>query len=715
MAPEAGSASTPSGLNATVKMPQEGLTAGNGLAESALEETTVALPQGVQLNPAAANALAGCSVFDFGSLSAPEAEGGHMLTGAEEELQTENRGFTTGPPSCPDAARVGSVSIRTPLLPNELSGSLYLAAQNANPFGGAAGNPETSPLALYLVAEDPTDGVLVKLAGSVAIDQASGQVTTAFKNTPQLPFSDLTLHLFGGPRAPLATPALCGSYTTEASFTPWSGSAPARPQAGFQVTAGPGGGSCPSSPLPFSPSFKAGVSNAQAGAFTSFSLQLERPDGVQQLTGITVHMPQGISGLLSKLTPCPQPLGGQEWSCGEASLIGHTVATAGLGPEPVTLPGKAYLTTGYDGAPFGVLVQTPAVAGPFNLGMVNVRSRINVDPNNATVTITTDPGPRGEAIPTRLRGVPAQLKQIQVNVDREGFIFNPTDCAAMKVEGSLQGAEGASDPVSYPFGVTNCAGLPFKPALTAAAKGQGSKANGTTFTVTVTSPGLGVANIQKVDLQLPKALPSRLTTIQKACVAKVFEADPADCDEGSVIGTATIHTPVLKSPVSGPAYLVSHGGAAFPDVEFVLQGEGITLILDGKTDIKNGITYSKFESAPDEPFTSFETVLPAGPHSALTANVAEKKHFDLCDEKLVMPTTITGQNGAVIEQQTQISIQGCPKAKKTTSKLAKAITACRQRHRRNRAARASCERAARRKYAAKPNKASRSSTSRGRR
>src|SRR5262249_37522266 len=157
-------------------------------------------------------------------------------------------------------------------------------------------------------------------------------------------------------------------------------------------------------------------------------------------------------------------------------------------------------------------------------------------------------------------------------------------------------------------------------------------------------------------LQLPKELPTRVTTLQKACVERVFNENPAACNEGSVIGYATIHTPVLSNPLSGPAYLVSHGGgAAFPDVEFVLQGEGILLVLDGKTDIKKGITYSKFESAPDAPFTSFETVLPTGPHSALTANVP-KEDFNLCASSLVMPTTITAQNGAVIQQNTKISL-----------------------------------------------------------
>jgi hypothetical protein len=222
--------------------------------------------------------------------------------------------------------------------------------------------------------------------------------------------------------------------------------------------------------------------------------------------------------------------------------------------------------------------------------------------------------------------------------------------------------------------------------------------------VKATSLGLGQANIAKVSVQLPKALPSRLTTIQKACLAAVFEANPAACDEGSIIGTATVNTPVLKGPVTGPAYLVSHGGAAFPDIEFVLQGEGVKLILDGHIDIKNGITYSKFESVPDQPFTTFETVLPAGPHSALTANVGEKKNYDLCGEKLTMPTVITAQNGAVIEQSTKIAIEGCGavksvKVEKLTraQKLAVALKACRKKYKHAKARLAACEKTAKKK------------------
>jgi hypothetical protein len=271
--------------------------------------------------------------------------------------------------------------------------------------------------------------------------------------------------------------------------------------------------------------------------------------------------------------------------------------------------------------------------------------------------------------------------------------------------------------VSSPYGVTNCAALPFKPTLTASTKGNASKPNGAELRVKVTSAP-GQANIAKTKLVLPITLPSRLTTIQKACPDSIFEANPAACDEGSNIGTATVHTPVLKSPLMGPAYLVSHGNAAFPDIEFVLQGEGITLILDGQTDIKKGITTSTFNSVPDAPVTTFETVLPEGPHSALTSNVPESKHFSLCGQKLVIPTTITGQNGIVIEQQTKVPVEGCAavmpfKASRAT-KLANALKKCRKQFKHSKKKRASCEAKARKKYGPKKSKKSKKKASKKR-
>ncbi|MEA2207717.1 MAG: hypothetical protein QOF54_194, partial [Solirubrobacteraceae bacterium] len=298
------------------------------------------------------------------------------------------------------------------------------------------------------------------------------------------------------------------------------------------------------------------------------------------------------------------------------------------------------------------------------------------------------------------KGVPSQLQHINVTVDRPNFEFNPTNCAPKSVTATLTGAQAATANVSAPFQIANCGKLPFAPKLTATSGGQASKPNGASLNVNVTSAGLGQANIQKVFLTLPKALPSRLTTIQKACVDAVFNKNPAACDEGSVIGRATIHTPVLKSPLTGPAYLVAHGNAAFPDVEFVLQGEGITLVLDGKTDIKKGITYSRFDTTPDAPFTTFETQLPTGPHSALTANVPESAHYSLCATKLTMPTEITAQNGAVIKQETKIGLTGCKKTSiSRAQKLKKALKACRKKHDKHK--RSACEKQARKRYGPK--------------
>ena len=235
--------------------------------------------------------------------------------------------------------------------------------------------------------------------------------------------------------------------------------------------------------------------------------------------------------------------------------------------------------------------------------------------------------------------------------------------------------------------------------------GHASKADGTNLNVTVTSAGVGQANIQKVDLQFPKALSSRLTTLQKACTEAAFNANPASCDPDSVIGHATVHTPILKSPLTGPAYLVSHGGAAFPDVEFVLQGEGVEIVLDGKTDIKEGITYSKFETAPDAPFTTFETELPSGPDSIFTANVPEKEDFNLCKASLEMPTRIVAQDGAMIEPTTKIVAQGCGEVKSSKVKklslaqrLKQALAQCRKHYKHSKSKRAKCERSAHARY-----------------
>jgi hypothetical protein len=502
--------------------------------------------------------------------------------------------------------------------------------------------------------------VIIKLVGTAYANEATGQLETRFEEQPQQPFELLTLKLKGGPRAVLATPQSCGAAVTAADLTPWStpSTADALLKPEFTVDSNGAGGSCPAA-WPFNPSFNAGTTGptaVAAGAFTQFSLTFGREDREQDLSGVEVHLPRGLVGKIAAVKECGEPevhaAERNEGECPPESQIGTATAGAGPGPHPFFQKGKVYLTGPYKGAPFGLAVVTPAIAGPFNLGNIVVRAAITVDPSTATVTTTSDP------LPQLKDGVPLRLRKVNVEVNNAGFMLNPTNCAAQQVSAKLTSAQGASAQVSSPFDVGGCASLPFAPELTAEVGAHGSKADGTSFIVKVKARP-GDANIAKTLLQLPIALPSRLDTIQKACPAATFEANPASCDEGSSIGMAVAHTPLLKSPLSGPAYLVSHGNAAFPDVEFVLQGEGVTLILDGKTDIKGGITYSRFETVPDAPVSTFETVLPAGPHSALTIFVPGAEQYNLCHTTLLMPTEMTGQNGAVIKKTTDIGLIGC--------------------------------------------------------
>jgi hypothetical protein len=709
VAPDGTQASRPSGLGVDVHLPQEGQLNPTGLAQSNVRDIDVALPAGVTLNPAGANGLEACAEGLVGYLpgeSSPPSELHFTpyLPGSTAALTAGDNGpLEPGANFCPNAAKVGTVKITTPLLPNPLEGAVYLAAQNANPFG--------SLVAMYIVAEDPVSGSLVKLPGQVSLDQQTGQITATFENTPQLAFEDAELHFFGGETAPLSTPAHCGTYMTHATFTPWSGNPLVNASSSFQITSGPGGGPCPGSALPFSPSLNAGTTNIQAGAFSALDTTLGREDGNQNLRSVTLHMPEGMTGLLAGVALCGEPQA-DAGTCPPQSLIGHTTVSVGLGGDPYSVTGgEVFITGPYNGqgacaigspgcAPFGLSIVNPAVAGPFNLGKVVVRAKIEVDPHTAALTITTD-GSGPYEIPTILDGIPLQIKHVAVTIDRPGFTINPTSCAPMAITGTMSSAEGASAPLDVPFQVANCANLGFAPKFSVSTSGKASKAGGASLIAKLSEPSVpqGMeANFAMVKVDLPKALPSRLTTLQKACTSGQFEANPAGCPAASRIGYATVTTPLLPVPLMGPAIFVSHGGEAFPSLTMVLQGYGITVDLVGTTFIsKAGVTSTTFKTVPDTPFDTFELTLPQGPYSALAANVPASAKYSLCGQKLSMPTAFVGQNGAKIHETTPVSVTGCGKTKVLTraQKLKAALKACRKKEK---SKRAGCERVTRRKY-----------------
>ncbi|HEX4116181.1 MAG TPA: hypothetical protein VHY18_09945 [Solirubrobacteraceae bacterium] len=634
VAPDGQAGSTPTGLTVGIHLPQEVSLDGEGLGEAVVRNTTVALPEGVVLNPSAADGLSSCS----------EGEAG----------LSEDRAV-----SCPDASKVGTVKIKSPLLPNALEGAVYLAAQDANPFG--------SLVALYVVAEDPVSGTLVKVAGEVVLNQQTGQLVSTFKNTPQLPFENFELHFFGGERAPLATPSACGAYTTNASIEPWSGNRTAEPSSTFDVISGPNGSPC-SNPLPFGPSLTAGTTSIQAGGFSPFTMTMSRTDGQQNLKVVQLHMPSGLLGLVSSVDPCGEPQA-DAGTCTAASLIGHTTVSVGIGGDPYSVTGgEVFITGPYEGAPYGLSIVVPAVAGPYNLGKVVVRAKIEVDPLTANLTVTTDSsGPY--AIPTIIDGIPLQIQHVNVTIDRPGFIFNPTDCAPLAVSGSLTSDHGAVSTLNVPFQVTNCATLGFKPKLTVATSGKTSRKNGTSLLIKIAYPKGAIGKeawFKGAKFDFPKQLPARLTTLQKACPAATFNSNPAACPAASKVGTAIVHTSVLPGVLNGVVYFVSYGGLKFPEAVIVLQGDNVTVDLHAETFIseKTGVTSATLRSIPGVPFESVEVNLPAGPNSEFAAN------GNLCTAKLVMPNAFTAQNGLSIHQNTPVTTTNCPKHK-TTKKVKK--------------------------------------------
>ncbi|HEV3322533.1 MAG TPA: hypothetical protein VG147_10155 [Solirubrobacteraceae bacterium] len=683
--PDTTQADTPSGYTVDLKLPQAPDTFGS-LATPELRNATVTLPAGVSISPSTASgpdALGGCQAVgkeginigssevapdgeDLGDPEATELGEGHP--GGNSSPYDDGMSHTA-PGHCPQNSRIGEVEVETPVLAEPLRGHVYLA----EPPCGGAGQPGCTEAAaeegkvygLYL--EVAGSGVIVKLAGSVEAGGYGahsretglqpGQLRTRFEENPQFPLEELKLTFPGGQRAALANPQTCGTATTTSELEPWSAPASgpnATPSSSF-VVSGCG------DPMPFKPGFDAGTVTQIAGGYSPFVLQLTRQDGEQDLSGLEATLPEGLLAKLAGVPECGEAQA-NAGTCPEGSEIGTVTATDGAGSEPLVETGKIYLTGPYNNGPYGDVAVIPAVAGPFNLGDVIVRGSLRIDPNTARASIVSDP------FPTLVDGVPVRVRSVDVEVNRPGFTFNPTDCDSQSVTATVTAAQGASAAVSIPFAVTGCARLPFKPSFKVSTRAKTSRVDGASLVVKVAQKA-GEANIHRVHLAFPKALPARLTTLRGACTEAQFAANPSGCPAGSVIGTGTAVTPILSAPLSGPAYLVSHGGAAYPDVVFVLQGDGLTIDLTGATDIKKGIAYSTFETVPDAPVSSFEAVLPEGPHAIFGANLPAKAKGSFCGRTPMIATTLEGQNGGVLSQSTKIKVTGsCPKKDKHSAR-----------------------------------------------
>ncbi len=608
--PETAQSDAPDGASTEVKAAQHAGATEINTAD--IRDAHVTLPEGLTLNPSAARGLQACTAAQI-------AIGGSTQV------------------SCPAASQIGTVAIETDLPPGSLAGNVYLG----DPSGATITGP---PFTIYLDAESAL-GVSVRLKGSVEPNPTTGRLEATFTENPQLPFSSLTLKLRGGAQAPLANPLPCGSAPVDALFTPYTGTPAALSSTPFTTTG------CPA-PLPFALAQSTSNSSPNAGAYTSYTFNLARADGQQYLSQVQTVLPAGLLGAIPSVALCNEPQAG-EGTCAAGSHIGTASVTAGAGPEPYAFSGPVFLTGPYNGAPYGLSIPVPAAAGPFDLGggacdCVLARVALRVDPHTARIVAS---GP----LPTIVKGVPLRLRSVSIAVDRPNFLFNPTNCSALATESLLTSTFAATQSLSTVFQVNNCGALAFKPSFTVSTSAHPSKAGGASLRVSL-AQGAHQANIHSVFVQLPKLLSARLTTLQKACPEATFAAEPLNCPVGSKVGSATVTTPVLPGALSGTAYLVSHGGAAFPDLDLVLQGGGVRVVLVGNTNIAKGVTSSNFAAIPDAPVSSFVLDLPMGRNSALATSVKS-----LCKARLLMPTVMTAQSGAQIKRSTRIAVRGCPR------------------------------------------------------
>jgi hypothetical protein len=596
-APTSKLAENPSGLSFSLKMPNSNLLNKDGIAEGQPKRVEVELPEGMTLNPSAAEGLAVCSPPDY----------------ARERFDSKPG------EGCPDASKLGNVSIDTPLIKGDVKGSLYIATSYDNPFN--------SLLALYIVARLPERGVLVKLPVKISPDPETGQLTATVDDSPQTPFNSFEMQFREGGRAPLVTPPACGNYDVVARFVPWSAQDPDNPapneivtrKSTFTVQRGVDGGACPPGGVaPFKPDFEAGSINNDAGSKTAFNMRLIREDGEQNMTRFSAVLPPGVLGKLAGVSKCPDSAiakakartgvnGGHEEiadpSCPASSLIGHSLVGAGVGSVLTRVPGKVYLGGAFHGDPLSVIAITPVVAGPFDVGTVVVHEALTLNPKTAEVEVD---GSASDPIPHILKGIPAKLRDLRVYVDRPDFILNPTSCDESSVKSTLFGSYldvfSPSDdrPVdlSTRYQAANCANLGFKPKLKLNLKGGTRRGGHPGLTATYT-PRKGDANVKGLVVRLPQSAFLDQAHIRTICTRVQFAAK--QCPKAAQYGYIKAWTPLLDEPLQGPVWLRS-SSHKLPDLVFDLRGL-VDVEVSTRIDSAQGGIRATLEDAPDAPLS----------------------------------------------------------------------------------------------------------------
>jgi uncharacterized repeat protein (TIGR01451 family) len=647
LAPDTTQADEPAGLEVGLEVPQAPNDP-SGFATPPVKDTTVTLPAGTTISPSSANGLEACQETGSEGINIEGAESEEV---AADGLERPAHGH------CPFGSQVATITGSTPLLHEELIGHMYLAKPQCGGEGQAACSIEDAEdgrlVGLYAEMEGPNSGVVVKLRGHATVEAGTGQVKVSFEDLPQFPFSKLTVTTRRGPRAPLANAQACGSATSTARLVPWSPGTPAQePSAGYNVDWDGHGQPCPAS-APFAPFFETNATSPVAAAYTPLTVKLERQDREQNIQSLSTSLPKGLLANLTKITRCGEP----QASAGTCATgqIGTVTAAVGSGKEPYYETGKVFLTEGYKGRPFGLSIVVPAVAGPFNLGDVVVRASIEVNPETLQVTAVTD------SLPREIDGVPLRIRLAELHVNAHEFMVNPTTCTNLATTGTIFSTEGATESVSSPFATNSCKYLDFRPKVTGTTEQLATKAEGTGVTIKVAFPVGHEANLSKFVASFPTELPVRLETLQKACTAATFEANPAACPAPSAVGHATVHTPLLAQPLVGPIYLVSYGNAKFPSAVLVLQGEGLTFRLTGESSVSStGVLTLTVPAVPDAPFSTFEAVLPRGPFSEFTSSkTSGRAQGSQCAANLTMMVAMTAQNGAQVNESPKIEVPGC--------------------------------------------------------